>query len=601
MSPDNFERNELDLGGVKFPIIGQLQRQVVSQFPGKTMVGDASRGDKQLVSSWAIADLRGGMGIENMVEREHPDRFWYSQSVWTLDSNGITLAPLVSQLGDALGFLPYKVIYFNSLVFALGVRYIKTYNTSTAVWDTVLDVAGVTFIDAVSWTDTAMVDHIIASTSGSAYYHSTTGASGAWTSVATLIGYMTVFDNKLVGHNSGYVVYCTDPTNAAPPWTTLVRSPARAGLVPIATYRSPDSREELIVIAIPQGVYFLDFWTGKAEKVIDLSSQQYANNGVGMIVHNNEMWIPNRERLLRLTGSTLIDIGLTQDDGLPTGEDARTLCVGGWGTYVIAGIGRHLMIWNGRGWHNLYVQTLLAEEIFSVMVGDGVIASTATTIRVYWANGTTGAYYVYFIDLPAETLRPIKFSSSTYQASGVIDSGYFDAGFPEWPKVAVSVQLVCSGMSANETCTVKYRKDTETSWTTLGTAITANGVTEFFFPNNTTPTGMEFKKIQFQRVLARGSTNTKTPVIEAMILNYYRVPDPLYGFSALVDCTHGYKGKTAQEMVEAMETAIATSTLVAFKYFPGTTRYVKLLNMVATETTGRGREGKYRISIAEMG
>ena len=66
-------------------------------------------------------------------------------------------------------------------------------------------------------------------------------------------------------------------------------------------------------------------------------------------------------------------------------------------------------------------------------------------------------------------------------------------------------------------------------------------------------------------------------------------------------CTHGYKGKTAQEMVEAMETAIATSTLVAFKYFPGTTRYVKLLNMVATETTGRGREGKYRISIAEMG
>ena len=70
--------NEILLNGVYYPISGQVRPVLASVFPGKVVIGDYSKENEQIRSSLAISEYGGGIGVEEMDEKIHADRNWWS-------------------------------------------------------------------------------------------------------------------------------------------------------------------------------------------------------------------------------------------------------------------------------------------------------------------------------------------------------------------------------------------------------------------------------------------------------------------------------------------------------------------------------------------
>ncbi|MCL5264147.1 MAG: hypothetical protein M1343_02960 [Chloroflexi bacterium] len=593
---------EIILYGTRFPIIGEVQPQVISQFPGKVVIGDVSRSDQQLVSEWVISDQRGGLGIENMDEKQDMDRFWDSQNLWTLDSKAIYLAPLAVQMSTPGGRLR-KLCWLGGKLYALGtdpLRKVYRYNTVTAVWDDVCeDVYDLT--DAVEFRNSAGTVHYYVA-AGARYWRSATGDPGSWAQIAVAANSFAVFDNKLIATDDTYVKYSTDGTT----WKNIALLPGIAVTIsglgavactPVTTIRSVETREEIIVLLRADGVYVLDFWTGATYKLVSIAKPNVVYS------YRDELYVGADSQLLRIVGNVITSISVAGDDGtaIRGSSEFNTSVrdIGAYGDYVYGAIGYNLLIRNGQGWHNLaypfpgysYAGVLSVEAVH-----DG------SSLKVYFITYPPGLDdYVSYITMPFSGLQPIKESGIVFSLSGELITPYFDGGFNDWIKVALAIKLTCRQMTATETITVNYRKDTESAWTTLGT-VNANGVTVLSFNNGSSqPVGIELKKIQFRFIFGRsGLDNTKTPIMESAVLRYYCAPNTLYGWRCTVDCTHEWKSKTPAELITALETAIDTKTLGVMSYFPDADKYVKILNMVGAETTGRGHEGKYQLTLAEM-
>jgi len=92
--------NEVELNGVRYPILSKVRPSLISQFPSKIVIGDYSKESEQIASSWVISDQRGGILVEEMEESIHQGRCLWSTA--NLNSKGhIILPPLVTDCGDS--------------------------------------------------------------------------------------------------------------------------------------------------------------------------------------------------------------------------------------------------------------------------------------------------------------------------------------------------------------------------------------------------------------------------------------------------------------------------------------------------------------------
>lgn len=595
MAVDQILEGTISLNGVIFPIKGDVQPQDISQFPGKTMIGDSSRSDQQNVSEWNISDLRGGIGIENMNERQDLDRFRDSYGVWTLDAKGIHLGPLVSDLAAALPVVSWSGTafgYFNGALFVSSG--LNTYRWNGSSFDVVV---ANSFYKMLTYTNAAGTKRVYIF-HGDSYSYSTTGAVGAWTTVSGAGDHFidaVEFDRKLVAFHAGNggLYYTTD--GASGTWTCQIANlPNISGALLVT--RDPATRDEIILFGCAEAVYSVDFWTGSVEKYIDFGAEQYGTNGWGMISYRDEVYIPNYHNLLKVSGTTIQDIGLGREDGLEVPLDAKVKTLAALSDMIFGATIDSLWVWNGRGWHCMARDTSTTSWNRDVLVKP--FTQTDTLIRVYYnkVDKTVGQTIRYF-DLPLQGRRPIKTTGFTFCAAGSLFTPYFDGYFSEWDKVATGIKLRCSGMSATETIVVKYRIDANTSWTTLGT-VTANGATTLSFASGA---GLTFKKIQLEFDFARGSTATLTPVMESAVLRWYLAPDLLQAWRVTLDCTHECNGLQPSELLAALDTAKRTDPMVVFAYYPGGDKNVKILSGAGRETTGINRTGLHNIVLAELG
>jgi len=92
-------KNEISLNGVRYPIKGRVSQSLASVLPAKVTIGEYSLADEQIASTWVINDQRGGLGVEEMDESVHQDRFYWS-TCDTRYKGHITLNPLVTQATD---------------------------------------------------------------------------------------------------------------------------------------------------------------------------------------------------------------------------------------------------------------------------------------------------------------------------------------------------------------------------------------------------------------------------------------------------------------------------------------------------------------------
>jgi len=80
-------RNEVELDGTKYPLVGRVESGLASNFPQKIVIGDYTKASNPLVDSWVIDDQRGGIGVEEMDETKHANRCWFSTCDLSFDGH----------------------------------------------------------------------------------------------------------------------------------------------------------------------------------------------------------------------------------------------------------------------------------------------------------------------------------------------------------------------------------------------------------------------------------------------------------------------------------------------------------------------------------
>lgn len=229
-----------------------------------------------------------------------------------------------------------------------------------------------------------------------------------------------------------------------------------------------------------------------------------------------------------------------------------------------------------------------------------ILSPAESEYAVYWDCGGT----IYYMNIPRGSQSPRQIVQE-FAATGAHVSPAFAAGFPVGDKIAARVRCYVRGdVSADETVTVKYRtdystNDLDTTWTTLGSAITSSGETTLLMPNSSTPTGTSFKSIQLRLDLARAAASTtETPVVVYLALDYYKVLPKSWGWSATLDLTNKYRDNSSDQLITALKTAAETKTMVTLVW-EDTTKYVRIEDVQISHTTGDRPRGSAKIFMTE--
>jgi hypothetical protein len=334
---------------------------------------------------------------------------------------------------------------------------------------------------------------------------------------------------------------------------------------------------------------------------------RHPDNGLGYCVWRDKLYISSGTSIYEIGSDTVRLMGPGDtEDGIETavnsgGRINQIVCTP-FSLYATVGSGNTiamLMEWSGKGW--TYQEQLGG-------VGDDhvlFLTSLNSAYRIYIGNDAGGANLdVSYIDVPRYSRNPKQLAGYTYRGSGTVWSPWFTAGQHEVSKLAVRLRVDTRDTTAGETIRIKYAVDGSATWTTLGT-ITTPGVTTYDFPNSTTPTGTVFRAMRFELYLARGGTNTLSPDMVGMALEYRKKLDVKYGWQFQVDMSKGYGGRSVKELRDTLITAMETETLVEFVFRNNTASgnpdnfYVDVMDIGGLEETGFDETGLVTVKVAE--
>jgi hypothetical protein len=215
-----------------------------------------------------------------------------------------------------------------------------------------------------------------------------------------------------------------------------------------------------------------------------------------------------------------------------------------------------LLASDGVGWHKLMDLPVTTPSDFNM-----------------WLDPYDDYIYLYAYDsssngtmwrVPLQTYSDLP--QPTYPTTGTQNwySSYHDYGMKRIPKSFASVTLQ-GDFPTNTSVTIFYRRDATTTWTQLGSAVTAD-MTETNFPAGTTG-----KRIQLKLVLDT-TTASATPIVKSIIVKVMLRPTVLYGITCdiiisdnISDHRSRMLGHTAAELRAALISArdsVAPITLV---------------------------------------
>jgi hypothetical protein len=158
-------------------------------------------------------------------------------------------------------------------------------------------------------------------------------------------------------------------------------------------------------------------------------------------------------------------------------------------------------------------------------------------------------------------------------------------------------------MSGTETVTVFYGLDKDdTTWYTLGT-LTSNGRFELAI-NGVQGKARDYIRFRFD--LTRGSTSTKTPIIEFWANEWLRLLPVTPGYTFLVDLSKPYKGRTPLQMFNLLQSyadSDVTTALLPFTFTDALTNdtatyYVNVSRMGAQIIPGRENRGEGQAEVS---
>lgn len=80
MTIANLSPDEVELGGYRLPILGQVQRVKATTYASKVTVGPTRRGNQTLADEWVMNQWRAGALIRLFDDSEHQERFWFGDA-----------------------------------------------------------------------------------------------------------------------------------------------------------------------------------------------------------------------------------------------------------------------------------------------------------------------------------------------------------------------------------------------------------------------------------------------------------------------------------------------------------------------------------------
>jgi len=287
--------------------------------------------------------------------------------------------------------------------------------------------------------------------------------------------------------------------------------------------------------------------------------------------------------------------------------DATTASGTALAAYVSSGLGSHhapkviepdigfssILGWDGKGWEVKWLSGSTALGI------DYAHVSNAYSVyRLWWALGER----IYYMKIPADIINPNEVTDFTYAPSSEHITPWFNVGQMEIDKLILRLKADVLDADTNETVAVNYGLNLATSWTALGT-ISSDGVTTYEFPNSTTPTGTEYRWIRFKVELASTTTNTITPQVLNLTMEYRKKLSVKFGWTVTIDLGNDYKGNTPKQLRAALLTVVSSNPLVEFTFRDDTggTRnyYVDAVPLDDKEFTGQDERGQVSLLLME--
>lgn len=607
------DANEISLNGVRYRITRPVQTVLASLYPGKVVIGDVTRDSNPALSVLSLTDHRGGIGLDVMEGEEGTNRSWYS-TCDTRYKGHLILPPLVTTTGGlpagAAGF--DAPVTFDGAVFAhitATTSGIYRYNNSTNTWGSTVNAE--TSVNCSIAGQIAGTLYIVYG-ANTKYVYSTNGTT--WTTVTTASPpqSMVIWADRLWWLATDGLLYFA--TNIGDAGTADARLPLlEAFTTPFGRLAvGPDSQgNPIIYAATAEGLFAHDaenarfVQTGLALPPILTDATMRTPN---VIVWRGDIYFSFRESIFRYNprgGGLITLMGPDRDHGLPTTKGNIVSWMSASLNDIIIQVGGTspdadlILAWNGVGW-----RVLFDFGAYAAMPYGSPHVSGAYAVYRAWFSEDQSPYNMRYLALPRGMVNPLQLSTYTYAASATHDWPWFTAGQNDVDKVAVRVNVEVNGASADETVTLSYALNYSTSFTSFA-AITTNGVTTFDFPNSTTPTGTTFRAIRLRVALARGSTNTNTPDVIAVTLEYYKKLKPKWGFMVEVDISTEYKSNTPQALRENLVTAIESVALVEYTHRDpdkntNATFYVQVRSATNLEYTGVDERGTSQLVLTEV-
>jgi len=619
--------SEITLNSILYPITRPVQSTLASIYPSKVVFGDTNKDTNPTSSVLAFSDQRGGIGVEIMKSEAQVDRAWYSTA--NIRYNNHLILPPLSTATAASG--ASGVIHVSALIDYLDEVYgvfgtdVRKYDNTADSWGSQLHDLPASGSDAIVVRMGGTLYLVFAHRHGYTYFDGTT-----WTDDTEDMLYLSFWDDKLWGIDyTGQL----RKSSSIGTWSDDAKLPLPDGSV-TDLLLGRDAGGSVIIYAMTTHGLFAHDSTNSKFLETEVGLPKHPRNGLGSLKWRDSMYIPAGLAIYRYqTGSnraTVTLVGPDKEDGLPATRSGKIVMLtsshnelmalidatdapdyntssitaldvfasrpGFRSTVVSPNTGRSLIAsWDELG--GWMVPWESADD--TAPVTSAMISSAYGKYRLWWSHNEV----VNFMDLPTNIINPQQVSNYKYASTATHEFPWFTAGQSEVTKVAVRVKIEVKGVSSTEKVSVSYATDYVETYTGF-VAITTNGTTTYDFPYPCIPSGTEFRAIRFRVQLDRGSTNTLTPDMISLTLEYYKKLDAKWLHQVEVDLNNTYKGKTSKELRSNLLTAIEKGTLVHYAHRDATANsnanfYVRIQSATGLENTGYDERGISRIQLVE--
>jgi hypothetical protein len=623
-------KNEISLFGDFYPIVGPVKPALASQFAQKQVIGDYTKDDELIASSWIISDQRGGIGIKDMEERgpdglqKDTDRCWFSTANIN-DKNHRTLPRLVTDTTNPTGSDPLILIEFQNVMYCAFGTAVYTWTEGSSTWTTASHTLPANPTDAIVYKNKLY----FCCTSDFERYDGTTWQTGTQLGAAQTCVLAVEWDQKLfLLDATGQLDYSTDEgvtwlTNAL---STLPNDSFTA----LFTFDDPQGADA-IYLGTKEGPFYLDYDTAAWKKVqINLPFHRF--NCKGADAFRDAAYFPTGLQVIQYKAvpPTISVIGLDRDGGLPseyTGSivkilpglnflfafvdaTARTLR-----DLYPAGAYGDITIYDEEGFSAIFQWTPPTADSkggWTVAHLGSVAATPLTTGVVATANDIYRLWFaidgsVSFMALQETLQNPKAVAQFPFALTSEHISPWFDADNSVIDKLAIEQTAYYEDLAPEdqEYAMLYYGFDYDEDIWTLFTnddfpdgKIDANGETTFTLADDE---GVAFKAYRLRELLFRRSAdNTKSPDCRWLRLKYIKLLTPKFAYTVQIDCSRNYRNQTSRALLAKLKTALTTQTLGTFTFKDrgaSETHQCRIANMEGVEIGGRISDGLYNVQL----